>query len=232
MSELADERDLGSRAARRRSSSLLFPTTRSRRSTAPPTTNGRVTRAPHRCPVSHRRPGRHRPPAREVRMATLLQIKNLTTQFFTEEGIVKAVDGVSYDVEEGETLGLVGESGCGKSVSALSILRLIPNPAGQDRRRRSHLRGRRHPQDGRRGGPPHPRQPHRHGLPGADDLAQPGAHHRAAADRGARAAPEDGQRSSAKQRAVRAARDGRHPSEAERASTTTRTSSPAVCASA
>jgi oligopeptide transport system ATP-binding protein len=55
----------------------------------------------------------------------------LRTQFFTEEGVVRAVDGVSYDVEEGETLGLVGESGCGKSVSALSILRLIPNPPGK-----------------------------------------------------------------------------------------------------
>jgi oligopeptide transport system ATP-binding protein len=64
-------------------------------------------------------------------MGTLLQIKDLRTQFFTEEGVVKAVDGVSYDVQEGETLGLVGESGCGKSVSALSILRLIPNPPGK-----------------------------------------------------------------------------------------------------
>jgi len=64
-------------------------------------------------------------------MATLLQVRDLKTQFFTEEGIVHAVDGVSYDVQEGETLGLVGESGCGKSVSALSILRLIPNPPGK-----------------------------------------------------------------------------------------------------
>jgi len=64
-------------------------------------------------------------------MGTLLQVKDLTTQFFTEEGVVHAVDGVSYDVEEGETLGLVGESGSGKSVSALSILRLIPNPPGK-----------------------------------------------------------------------------------------------------
>ena len=47
------------------------------------------------------------------------------------DGVVKAVDGVSYDLEEGETLGLVGESGCGKSVSALSVMRLIPNPPGQ-----------------------------------------------------------------------------------------------------
>ena len=64
-------------------------------------------------------------------MGTLLQVKNLKTQFRTEEGVVRAVDGVTYDVEEGETLGLVGESGCGKSVSALSILRLIPNPPGK-----------------------------------------------------------------------------------------------------
>ena len=61
----------------------------------------------------------------------LLQIKNLRTHFFTEEGVVRAVNGVSYDVYPGEILGLVGESGCGKSVSALSVLRLIPNPPGK-----------------------------------------------------------------------------------------------------
>jgi oligopeptide/dipeptide ABC transporter ATP-binding protein len=55
----------------------------------------------------------------------------LRTQFFTVAGTVKAVDGVSYDIEEGETVGIVGESGCGKSVSALSILRLIPDPPGK-----------------------------------------------------------------------------------------------------
>jgi oligopeptide transport system ATP-binding protein len=64
-------------------------------------------------------------------MGTLLRVKDLQTHFFTEEGVVRAVDGVSYEIEEGETLGLVGESGCGKSVSALSILRLIPNPPGK-----------------------------------------------------------------------------------------------------
>jgi oligopeptide transport system ATP-binding protein len=61
----------------------------------------------------------------------LLQVRDLKTYFFTDDGVVKAVDGVSYDVQEGETLGLVGESGCGKSVSALSLLRLIPNPPGR-----------------------------------------------------------------------------------------------------
>ena len=61
----------------------------------------------------------------------LLEVNDLRTYFYTQEGVVKAVDGTSYSVEEGETLGLVGESGCGKSVSALSILRLIPTPPGK-----------------------------------------------------------------------------------------------------
>jgi len=60
-----------------------------------------------------------------------LEIKDLRTHFFTREGVVKAVDGVSYYLDQGETLGLVGESGCGKSVSALSIMRLIPDPPGR-----------------------------------------------------------------------------------------------------
>ena len=62
---------------------------------------------------------------------SLLQVKDLRTYFYTDEGIVKAVDGVSYDVKEGETLALVGESGCGKSVSALALLKLIPIPPGR-----------------------------------------------------------------------------------------------------
>ena len=64
-------------------------------------------------------------------MSPLLEVKNLRTHFYTFEGVVKAVDGVSYDLEEGETLGLVGESGCGKSVSAMSLMRLIPDPPGK-----------------------------------------------------------------------------------------------------
>ena len=64
-------------------------------------------------------------------MPKLLEVKNLKTQFFTSGGVVRAVDDVSYDVEEGETLAVVGESGCGKSVSAMSILRLIPWPPGK-----------------------------------------------------------------------------------------------------
>jgi oligopeptide transport system ATP-binding protein len=64
-------------------------------------------------------------------MSPLLEVKNLSTHFHTDDGLIKAVDRISYDVYEGETVGLVGESGCGKSVSALSILRLIPNPPGK-----------------------------------------------------------------------------------------------------
>ena len=61
----------------------------------------------------------------------LLEVRGLSTHFFTPDGVVQAVDDVSFDVGYGETLGLVGESGCGKSVSALSIARLVPNPPGR-----------------------------------------------------------------------------------------------------
>jgi oligopeptide transport system ATP-binding protein len=61
----------------------------------------------------------------------LMQVRDLTTRFYTEDGTVYAVNGVSYDLHEGETLGIVGESGCGKSVHALSIMRLIPQPPGK-----------------------------------------------------------------------------------------------------
>jgi oligopeptide/dipeptide ABC transporter ATP-binding protein len=64
-------------------------------------------------------------------VAKLLDIQNLRTQFRTSAGVVKAVDGISYDVDEGETVAIVGESGCGKSVGAMSILRLIPDPPGR-----------------------------------------------------------------------------------------------------
>jgi oligopeptide transport system ATP-binding protein len=63
--------------------------------------------------------------------APLLDVKGLETQFKTPDGIIHAVNGVSFSLEEGETLGLVGESGCGKSVTMLSVLRLIPMPPGK-----------------------------------------------------------------------------------------------------
>ena len=64
-------------------------------------------------------------------MTTLLEVKNLKVEFKVDKGIVQAVNGVSYSLEEGETLGVVGESGCGKSVHALSLMKLIPDPPGR-----------------------------------------------------------------------------------------------------
>jgi oligopeptide/dipeptide ABC transporter ATP-binding protein len=61
----------------------------------------------------------------------LIQLKNLTTHFFTPEGVVKAVERVSFGIDKGRTLGVLGESGCGKSVTALTIMRLIPDPPGR-----------------------------------------------------------------------------------------------------
>ena len=64
-------------------------------------------------------------------MANLLEVKNLTTQFFTQDGVVHAVNGISYTVNKGETVAIVGESGCGKSVGVMSLIRLIPQPPGK-----------------------------------------------------------------------------------------------------
>ncbi len=64
-------------------------------------------------------------------MGALLEVKNLETRFFTQDGVVHAVNGISYTLDKGETLAIVGESGSGKSVSVLSILRLIPHPPGK-----------------------------------------------------------------------------------------------------
>lgn len=64
-------------------------------------------------------------------MAHLLEVNNLVTRFYTEEGTVHAVNGISYTLDEGESVAIVGESGCGKSVGVLSVLRLIPSPPGR-----------------------------------------------------------------------------------------------------
>ena len=72
----------------------------------------------------------------------LLEVKDLSTSFRTEDGIVRAVEGVTFSVEKGQTLGIVGESGCGKSVTCLTIMGLNPK-RNTDHRRRGALEGRR-----------------------------------------------------------------------------------------
>src|SRR5438034_7744202 len=111
----------------------------------PRSTGGRAW--PRRSAASTRRSSPARPRTSRPRAATtdprrrcatlprtvgvLLEVENLTTEFVTRGGVVRAADDVSWDVGEGETVALVGESGCGKSVSALSIMRLVAPPAGR-----------------------------------------------------------------------------------------------------
>lgn len=61
----------------------------------------------------------------------VLEVNDLRTYFYTRDGVVRSVDGISFSVRQGETLAIVGESGCGKSVTSLSILRLIASPPGK-----------------------------------------------------------------------------------------------------
>ena len=120
--------------------------------------------------------------------AALLDIRGLKTHFATDDGIVQAVDGVDLTVGRGETVCVVGESGCGKTVTALSVLKLIAMPPGRiaggqilwQGRDIVPMRGGRDEPDTRPG--------NRHRVPGADDLAQSGLYHRRPDRRGDRAA--------------------------------------------
>ena len=77
----------------------------------------------------------------------LLSIRDLAVEFRTEDGVVHAVDGISYDVFPGETLGIVGESGSGKSVSTMALLGLIPQPPGRIASGTAMFKGKRPPED-------------------------------------------------------------------------------------
>ena len=110
-------------------------------------------------------------------MASLLEVRNLVTHFFTQDGVVKAVDGISYDIGEGEVVGVVGESGCGKSVHALSIMRLVANPPGRIVSGEIVFEGEDLLQVNDAEMRPYPRKPHSHGVPGAYDLLESSAHY-------------------------------------------------------
>src|ERR1700692_4130247 len=84
-----------------------------------------------RCAPRHPRPEAARLMGAAPTEAVVLDVKGLQTVFFTNSGLFKAVDDVSFTVGRGETLAIVGESGCGKSVTALSIMRLVPDPPGR-----------------------------------------------------------------------------------------------------
>ena len=114
----------------------------------------------------------------------VLSIKDLVVEFKTEDGIVHAVDGVSYDLFPGETLGIVGESGSGKSVSTLALLGLIPQPPGRIVSGTAMFKGRDLLKLKKTRAAPGPGQRGRDGLPGPDDVAQPRADGRQPARRG------------------------------------------------
>ena len=140
----------------------------------------------------------------------VLEVRSLKTQFNTQDGVVKAVDDVSFYVMPGETLGVVGESGCGKSMTGLSIMRLIPSPPGKIVAGEIIFNGDDILQHDRRTGPRDSRQRHRDDLPGPDDVAESGADHQSADQRSAPAAHGHEQGAGARAH-DRTAQDGRHP---------------------
>ena len=124
----------------------------------------------------------------EAAEAPLLDIRGLKTHFATDDGIVQAVDGVDITVGRGETVCVVGESGCGKTVTAMSVLKLIAMPPGRIAGGQILWQGRDIVPLAAGGNEPDPGPGNRHRVPGADDLAQSGLHHRRPDRRGDRAA--------------------------------------------
>ena len=110
----------------------------------------------------------------------LLDIRGLKTHFGTDNGVVRAVDGVDITIGRGETVGVVGESGCGKTVTAMSVLKLIAMPPGRIVEGQILFEGRDLIPLENDELDEHPHQGNRHGVPGADDVAQPGLHRRRA----------------------------------------------------
>ena len=119
---------------------------------------------------------------------SLLDVADLRTYFFLRGGILKAVDGVSFQLKPHETLAIVGESGCGKSMTALSLMRLIPDPPGKIVGGSVKLAGRDLLALDERAMRARARQRHLDDLPGADDVAQSGDDRRQPDRRGAAAA--------------------------------------------
>ena len=149
----------------------------------------------------------------------MLEVDDLKTYFFTRAGAVKAVDGVSFALKRGETLAIVGESGCGKSVTALSLMRLIPDPPGRIVGGAMRARRRRPAaaldEDEMRA---HARPRNLHDLPGADDVAQSGDDHRPADRRGAACCTRSCRKPSCGRRSSRCCALVRIPEPAQRAS--------------
>ena len=144
----------------------------------------------------------------------MLAVEHLRTAFHTPDGVVRAVDDVSWTLARGEILGVVGESGCGKSVTALSVMGLVPDPPGRVEGS-IRLDGRELVGLAEAGDAPHPRQRHLDGVPGADDVARSGHAHRKADRRAARSCIRVSDAASAKARAIELLRRVRIP-EAER----------------